>query len=97
MEYWYRMDLGESTMAMEALDALRSQFAVVYEQNGRPEGMALFVRHLSEGRLHCEAVVYFSPMASGMADASRVRPCARPSRGGLGLLAGASEAWDVLF
>jgi hypothetical protein len=59
--------------------------------------MAVFTRHESEGRLHCEVMAYFSPSASEAAEAFDGQPCAKPARAGLGLLAGDEESWSLLF
>jgi hypothetical protein len=59
--------------------------------------MAVFTRPESEGRLHCEVIVYFSPAAQQVAMAFGAEPCEKPARDGLGLLAGDSGCWSVLF
>ncbi len=97
MDSWYALELGEATMAMEELDVLQSQFLARYEAKDRPVEMAMFVRHVSEGRLHCEVIAYFSPMAGDFAMSVGARICGRPARMGLGLFAGGQGAWDVLF
>ena len=50
--------------------------------------MAVFVRSVSEGRLHCEVIAYFSPAAADVAKTFDGQPCPKPAREGLGLLAG---------
>ena len=59
--------------------------------------MAIFIRHESEGRLHCKVNAYFSPAAGAVAEAVGARPCSKPAPDGLGLLAGAKESWALLF
>ena len=59
--------------------------------------MAIFTRSESEGRLHCEVIVYFSPAAADVAKAFDAQICTKPGREGLGLLAGDEHSWAVLF
>ena len=40
---------------------LEELFLSAYVKAGSPQEMALFIRHESDGRLHCEVKVYFSP------------------------------------
>ena len=47
--------------------------------------------------LHCEVMVYFSPATMEVAKAFDAQPCAKPARAGLGLLAGDTRSWSVLF
>jgi len=59
--------------------------------------MAAFTRHESEGHLHCEVKIYFSPMSVTVAREVNARPCEKPSPTGLSLLAGSEESWLALF
>lgn len=84
-------------LAGEVLDKIRRGFL---SRSGQPDATgdrAVFVRHESEGRLHCEVHVYFSPAASALAKAFDASPCAKPSPLGLGLLAGSDKAREALF
>jgi len=94
---WYTLNLGDATLAEESLDQIRTLFSSEYEKAGKSEDMAVFLRHESEGRLHCEVQVYFSPATATVAEAVGASPCRKPSCGGLGLLAGSEMAWLVLF
>lgn len=95
MATWMRCNLGEATLAAEKLD-----FVTELLENGPPgeDGVtaAAFVRHESEGRLHCEVWVYFTPGAAAVAGALGAAPCPPPAVGGLSLLAGAPDAWTIL-
>ncbi|MDQ2693115.1 MAG: hypothetical protein M3Y68_13840 [Chloroflexota bacterium] len=62
-----------------------------------PPEIAVFTRLESEGRLHCELVVYFSPAAAELARKFGASPCERPAPAGLALLAGDVRAWSALF
>jgi len=97
MSGWSTANLGDAMLAGDALARVESLFASEHEEAGRPDGMAVFVRHESEGRLHCEVEVYFSPAAIRVARAMDAIPCAKPSPDGLGLLAGPDAAWPALF
>ncbi len=50
---WHVVNLGDAIMADEALVDVRQRFDRLYHQRGRPSNMALYVRHVPEGRLHC--------------------------------------------
>lgn len=89
MEVWYSRNLGDAMLADEALSRVTAGFADAWENAGRPGDMGLFMRHESDGRLHCEVKVYFSPAAADMARAWGATPCPAPSPEGLSLLAGA--------
>ena len=97
MNSWYSLSLGDgitsSIPAAEIEEAFAGRFAVA----GRPAEMAVFTRAESEGRLHCEVIAYFSPAAQDVAEAFDAEPCEKPSPQGLGLLAGDSSCWSLLF
>ena len=97
MEYWYSANLGDAIMAAEPSSELESLFQKAFAEAGKPAEMAVFTRMESEGRLHCEVIAYFSPAAQQVAQMFDARPCTKPMRAGLGLLAGSPDAWRVLF
>lgn len=97
MDYWYMLNLGDAIMAAGPTAELETAFKKTFAEAGSPSEMAVFTRLESEGRLHCEAVAYFSPAARAVAEAFQARPCPKPMRAGLGLLVGRAEAWSVLF
>ena len=97
MSGWFSKNLGDAMLAPEPLARIEELFASEYARAGSPGHMAVFIRHESEGRLHCELRAYFSPAAAGIARAVDADPCARPSLDGLSLLAGAQESWLGLF
>jgi hypothetical protein len=59
--------------------------------------MAIFIRHESEGCLHCEVRLYFSPAAAHVAEAVDAVACKKPIPQDMGLLAGSENAWSQLF
>lgn len=91
---WYSLSLGDGMMADEPAEEICRQFLAMTDLS--PEA-AVFKRLESEGRLHCEAIAYFSPAASELAKAFEARSCPRPSRSGLSLLAGDEKHWSILF
>lgn len=94
---WYSLPLGDGMTADQPSEEIQAVFRAAFESAGLPAEMAIFKRHESEGRLHCEVVAYFSPAASSVAKLFDAEPCQRPSRSGLGLLAGDESSWSMLF
>ncbi|MGB5540927.1 MAG: hypothetical protein WBO37_12615 [Gammaproteobacteria bacterium] len=88
---------GDAMFAGESLDHIKAVFSSEYEKAGYSKEMAVFIRHESEGRLHCEVEVYFSPASIVAAEAVDATPCKRPSSEGLSLLAGSELSWSVFF
>ena len=97
MSTWWVASLGDAMLAGEALDALERNAAAAHAAAGHAPAMAVFTRHESEGRLHCELKVYLPPAAAALARGLEAVSCARPMRAGLGLLAGPEDAWATLF
>ena len=93
---WHVLDLGDALLAGPELDGVETAFRRVFHDAGKPENMALFVRHASAGQLHCSVIIYFTPAAEPVALEFGADPCAPPEPRGLGLLQGASEAWALL-
>jgi len=85
---WHVSNLGDAMLAHDALVAVQQRFEEACRECDCPAEMGLFFRHVSEGRLHCEVLVYFTPAASAIAREFDAVPCARPASAGLGLLAG---------
>jgi len=97
MSVWFTKNLGDAMLAGESLEQIKTLFLSAYEQSGNADEMALFFRHESEGRLHCEVKIYFPPASAFVAQAVDAIPCNKPSPDGLGLLAGSEASWSVLF
>lgn len=97
MNTWFTKNLGDAMLAGEALAKLEADFLSACRKPYHPDGMAIFIRHESEGRLHCEVKAYFSPDAANLAKAVDADPCAKPSRTGLSLLVGSQAVCDALF
>lgn len=92
MSRWHLLNLGDALLAQPQLDAIRQAVLTAVSHQQLPGDAAAFIRHQSEGRLHCEVTVYFSPAAAILARQFNALPCARPSTTGLGLLAGSPLA-----
>ena len=97
MNCWFTCNLGDAMLAGESLEHIKELFLSEYETGNRLKELALFVRHESEGRLHCEVKVYFSPAAIIVAKAVNGMPCNKPCPDGLDLLVGSEEAWSIFF
>lgn len=97
MSPWFSKSLGDPLLAGESLSRLVALVQAERARAGDPRDVAVFIRHESEGRLHCEVRAYFSPAAVAAARAVEADSCPRPSPAGLSLLAGAPEAWQALF
>ena len=95
--HWYCSSLGDGLWAPLAINELQAAFDQIFEAAGRPVGMAVFARHISEGRLQCEVMAYFSAAASEVALRHGASPCACPTRTELRLVAGSPESWAALF
>ena len=97
MNAWFYKSLGDAIMAAGPAEQIRAAFLSLFESEGRPSEMAVFSRTDSEGRLHCEISVYFSPAAAEVAKLFDAKPSERPLKAGLDLLAGDQDSWSVLF
>jgi hypothetical protein len=97
MRDWFTKNLGDASMADEAVERIKALFLLEYERSKQPPGMAVFIRHESNGYLHCEVRLYFSPASAPVAQAVDADSCQRPSPTDLGLLAGPQDSWVVLF
>jgi len=97
MRNWFSKNLGDAMLAHEPLQQLEELFLAAYASAGNPGDMAAFMRHESEGRLHCEVKVYLSPNSSAVAREVNAAPCRKPSPDGLSILAGSQESWLSLF
>lgn len=84
-------------MAPAVLAEIAEAFDPIFEAAGRPADMAIFTRHSAEGSLHCHVTAYFSPAVASLARAQEARPCRRPDRDAIDLLAGDPSCWAELF
>ena len=97
MTDWYSKNLGDGLTSSEALKDIEEYFQSQYASAEKPKDMAVFIRHESEGRLHCEVMIYFSPASAAVAKVFNADPCVKPSPEGLSLLLGAEDSWLIMF
>jgi hypothetical protein len=97
MRNWFLKNLGDAMLASDQQDRIEQLLLSAYADAGNPKEMAAFTRHESEGRLHCEVKIYFSPILVAVAREVNAEPCEKPSPDGLSMLAGAQDSWLALF
>ncbi len=97
MDSWFYKNLGDAMLAHEPLGRIEAAFRSAYRDTRHSGEVAVFIRHVSAGHLHCQVEVFFSPACALIADRFSAAPCARPSTGDLGLLVGSEESWSTLF
>lgn len=90
---WFTKNLGDAMLAGEALAEIAENFLSIYGKEALPEKAAIFIRHESEGHLHCEVKVYLTPEAFILAKVIDADPCRRPDQNGLSLFVGYKDAW----
>lgn len=95
VKHWSRLNLGAADLADTALADVCLATRAHWHAAGCPEDLAVFSRHESEGRLHCELIVYFSPAATDLAQQLGAAPCAPPGPHDLAALAGGELAGDA--
>lgn len=88
---WYTLNLGDAMLAGEAVEHIRDIFQARHAPNAGAKELAVFIRHESEGRLHCQVVAYFTPDAAEIAKELGAYPCLQPAADGLSLLAGCAR------
>jgi len=59
MNVWFTKNLSDAMLAWEELGKIKELFLSAYEMDNNSNEVAVFIRHESEGRLHCEVKVYF--------------------------------------
>jgi hypothetical protein len=96
IDTWYSKELGDGIMAAMPSDEIEKAFLKLFNNAGKPLNMAVFTRLESEGRPQGEVLTYFSPATKGVAKSFDAQPFEKPSRAGLGLLAGDKLSWSSL-
>ena len=97
MRTWFFKNLGDAMLAGDQQDRIKQLLLSAYSEGDSPREMAAFIRYESEGRLHCEVKIYFSPMSIAVAREVDAVPCEKPSPDGLSILAGSQDSWVILF
>lgn len=94
---WYSVTLGDGMWAPIVSAQIGEAFDPLFAESDKPIDMAVFTRSVSEGKLHCEVIAYFSPATGRIAKDFDAQPCNMPTRNGLSLLAGDPHCWSVFF
>lgn len=97
MSGWYSLNLGDALLAESALNRIKTLFTATEAPITQHGNMAIFIRHESEGQLHCAIKLYFSPAVSSLARTLGATPCTKPAKTDLGLFAGIEQAWERCF
>lgn len=92
MHTWWQMSLGDPMLADAELDRLTHAARQARSESAQASEYALFLRHESQGHVHCELIVYFSPAAETEARAFGAQACARPAPGDISVLVGSDDA-----
>ncbi|MEO8164724.1 MAG: hypothetical protein ABI619_04940 [Betaproteobacteria bacterium] len=97
MDTWFSKNLGDGITAAVPAAEIEEAFERLSTAAGSPPDMAVLTRYDSEGHLQCEVTAFFSPAAAELARRFEAKPCVKPLRNGLGLLAGDARCWAMLF
>ena len=94
---WRALVLGDAQTSFLDCRDIAETGEEFFNVAGRPPELAVFARNDSDGRLHCEVTVYFSPAAHELGKRYQAKTCTPPAADGLDLLAGDPACWDTLF
>jgi len=97
MAAWFAKSMGDAMLAWDSLNRIETLYTSLYGEADGCCNIAVFIRHESEGRLHCEVMAYFSPDAFLLAAALDAAPCSRPLKHDLSLHVGPEDCWQKLF
>jgi len=97
MNNWFLKNLGDPMLAYDQQHRIKELLLSACASTDNPNEMAAFIRHESEGRLHCEVMIYFSPMSIAVAKEVDAEPCEKPSPVGLSVFVGSEDSWQALF
>ena len=70
MTGWFAKNLGDAMLALDSLDRIETLYSSLYGRDDSHQNVAVFIRHESEGRLHCAR----SRMSGGAMRPSGCRP-----------------------
>jgi hypothetical protein len=97
---WFRKNLGDAMLADAAVADAISRFIDLYQphqhhphhphhpQHQQHQQAGLYLRHESDGQLHCAAILYFTPDAHALAHLMGASACLKPELYDMGLIAG---------
>lgn len=89
---WCVLNLGDPLLADEQLAQVLEAARIACLEGEAGEDLAVFQRHESEGRLHCELKLYFSPGLHALAQSLGARACRVPNTYDLARVAGSEQA-----
>lgn len=97
MKTWFKVNLGDAMFASDKLSQIEKMILAEHQKTNHAKEIATFIRHESEGCLHCQVMIYFSPKSSLVAKAFNATSCAKPSNIDLSLFVGCKKSWQILF
>lgn len=86
---WHVLNVGDPLLADQQLESVLQAVDEACRQ--ALDDLAVFQRFESEGRLHCELKLYFSPGLEALARSLGARPCGVPAPHGLAYFAGSEQ------
>ncbi|QJD60261.1 hypothetical protein HG264_15925 [Pseudomonas sp. gcc21] len=86
---WHVLNVGDPLLADQQLESVLQAVDEACRQ--AVDDLAVFQRFESEGRLHCELKLYFSPGLDALARSLGARPCGVPVGLGLEYFAGSEQ------
>jgi hypothetical protein len=94
---WLAKNMGDAMPPWDSLDRIETLHTSLHGVvDGRRE-ISVFIRHESDGRLHCKVMPCFSPDAFLLATALDAVPYSRPSKHDLSLHVDPGDCWQMLF
>lgn len=94
---WRVLNLGDPLLADQRLTQVLDAAGAACLDATPGADMAVFQRHESEGRLHCELKLYFSPALDELARSQGARRCRAPTAHDLSQVAGCEQAAQRLL
>ena len=83
---WYSLNCGDPALCGSKVQEILLIFERISSACELPPGAAVFARHESNGDLHCELILYFTPEAITVARAVEAIACNKPVSRGLAKL-----------
>ncbi|WP_178114790.1 hypothetical protein [Pseudomonas saliphila] len=94
---WRVLNLGDPLLADQRLTQVLDAASSACLNAAPGADMAVFQRHESEGRLHCELKLYFSPALDELARSYGARRCRPPTAHDMSQVAGCEQAAQRLL
>ena len=94
---WHVLNPGDPLLADEQLTQVLDAARIACSDAEGGSDPVVFQRHESEGRLHCELKLYFSPGLAAFAQSIGARVCRVPDSYSLSRVAGCEQAAQRLL